>query len=150
MEKVWFEQRWWAQLYAVLLLGICLTGGCGTGLAEVSGTVLRNGQPLPLEGAQIIFMNREKGVFMTAKLKPGGEYRVSMAEGYGLPPGQYQVSIAFPENYRPFSGDDSRATADAMDRAKDKIIPKKYWDVNSSGLVLDLTPAGAKFDVELK
>ena len=55
-------------------------------LGKVHGQVGLQG--LPLEAGIVGFSNRQTGVNMTANLDADGRFEVSMAEGFGLPPGQ--------------------------------------------------------------
>ena len=143
------------------MLLLAAVAGCrgGRKLAEVTGKVTYNGKPLEIHGCQIVFMGAETKVFLGATLKDDGTYRVRMAEGYGLPPGTYKVSIMLPLGYAPpaegMSPTDSMRNVEAGKivtenlKLVDKKIPRKYLSPENSGLVLELPPGGAEFNVEM-
>lgn len=120
----------------------------GVRMAPVVGRVTFKGQPVT-GGAMIMFEDGPRGNYMTAKFDADGKYRVVMADGYGLPLGKYKAAILPPPYH---------LTADFIDKHKGKSphlamfpnIPLKYRDPEKSGLVLELTSAGAKFDVNME
>ena len=126
--------------------GLYILGGCafiflilivywmwprGERLAEVRGVVTFQGKPVPKE-ARVAFLNSETGRFIAAELDDNGEYRVGVADGWGLPPGSYQVAVLAPDWPPEFPE-----------------VPRKYRDPDKSGLVLDLSDDGAEFNIEL-
>jgi hypothetical protein len=103
----------------------------GRQLATVTGQVSYEGTPLG-EGNKIAFTNRPEAVFIAAELDGQGRYEVQMAEGWGLPPGEYQVAVIPPRSKQPI-----------------KEVPMRYRDPTTSGLVLSLPPEGAEFNVNM-
>jgi hypothetical protein len=125
-----------------------LAAGCGSRLAEVRGKVTRNGGPMEFKGALVTFISADHRTSIAAKVRDDGTYRVSMAAGYGLPPGQYRVAVTFPEGFVP-PGVKGGPTA-ATDKLMAKWIPPRYLSATKSGLTIDLKPEGATFDIDLK
>lgn len=119
--------------------------GCGRGevLGKVSGQVKFRGRPVT-EGV-IVFSNAEKGVHITADLNREGRYIVEMAKGYGLPLGDYQVTINPPLPDTPPVG--------PIPKVKVKEypdIPVKYRRAETSGLTLTVQAGENPFDVDLR
>lgn len=121
------------------------TLGCGRGevLGKVSGQVKFQGQPVT-EGV-ILFSNAEKGVHITADLNKDGRYVVEMAKGYGLPLGDYQVTISPPLPDTPPVG--------PIPKVKVKEypdIPPKYRRAETSGLTMTVRAGENPFDVDMQ
>ena len=78
-----------------VILAVCMPG-CSEKekLGAVSGRVTFQGQPV--KAGAVVFTNKSKGVFMTAKIDEQGQFKVVMAKGAGLPPGEYQISVSPP------------------------------------------------------
>jgi hypothetical protein len=121
------------------------TLGCGKRvvLAPLTGRVTFKGKPVA-DGAQILFANAERGTFITAKLDGDGKFKVGLAEGYGLYPGDYKVAIMPAPGSIP-AGD-----------GKEPVIPKFRPDIPFRYRFLDRTPlkmtlpaAGLVYDVEM-
>lgn len=127
---------------------VILAAGCGPRLAEVRGKVTRNGGPMEFKGALVTFISADHRTSIAAKVRDDGNYRVSMAAGYGLPPGQYRVAVTFPDGFVP-PGVTGGPTA-ATDKLMAKWIPPRYLSAAKSGLTIDLKPEGATFDIDLK
>lgn len=144
--------RWHSPLVRGLTLGFALsllTVGCGKRLAEVNGRVTCNNLPVS-GGAKVLFSNNDAGTHIEAKLDEDGSYRVAMAEGYGLPPARYQVSVLPPPLH---------LSPEFIEKHRDKgppllaafpSIPLKYRDPKTSGLELHLTAEGATFNIDMK
>ena len=152
MNKMPLRNR--AVLGLLLLLAAVAFAGCrgGRKLAEVTGKVTYNGKPLEIHGCQIAFMSAETKVFLGVTLKDDGTYRVRMAEGYGLPPGTYKVAIHLPPGYNPPDSKDTVEAGKLVEKNIElgkKYIPQKYRSPETSGLVLELSPGGAEFNVEM-
>jgi hypothetical protein len=134
-----------------LLLGLALAlllAGCGQRLAEVRGRVTFQGQPVS-GGATVLFCNNAQGTHIVAKLDKDGNYRVEMAEGYGLPPARYQVSVLPPPI--PLSAEFiEKHRGQSPHLAAFPNIPLRYRDPKTSGLKLDLTSKGATFNIDMQ
>jgi len=136
----------------VLLLSLIFLSGCsgkGPKIAPVTGRVTFKGAPVS-DGAKIYFANKEKGVHITAILDADGRYRIEMAEGYGLPPGDYGVSL-LPPMLQPSAEmiEKYRAGGPPAELMAFPKIPLRYRKPETSMLVLKLTEDGATFDVEM-
>ncbi len=126
----------------LLLLGFCLVG-CGGPkkvLGRVAGKVTFKGQPVT--DGLIVFANREKGVFILAEIGPDGSYNVETADGFGLPPGTYRVSITPPVSDAPVGEMPKMPKPGAYDD-----IPEKYRRAETSGLTLTVEETKEAEDV---
>jgi hypothetical protein len=141
--------RLWG-LAALTVAAVALVGGCGgKHLAEVKGRVTYEGKPLPPK-VTVLFQNADAGLYITAKLDEDGYYRVDMAEGYGLPPGTYDVAVLPPPLL---------VSPEFIEKHREKgppllvafpQVPLKYRDPKTSGLKLVLTPEGATFNIDMQ
>ncbi len=141
-SNVLAEVRAAVLLLLFLLLGVCLLG-CGGPkkvLGRVAGTVTFEGQPVT--DGLIVFANREKGVFILAELGPDGSYKAETADGFGLPPGTYQVSITPPVSDAPVGEMPKMPEPGAYDN-----IPEKYRRPETSGLTLEVKETKEAEDV---
>ncbi|MEA1951450.1 MAG: carboxypeptidase-like regulatory domain-containing protein [Planctomycetota bacterium] len=131
-----------SSVLACLILAACLPG-CNKGekLGAVSGKVTFKGQPLT-EGV-VMFVNKAKGVHMTAPLDAEGRYKVVMAKGAGLPPGEYLVTVNPPVLDAPMG-------AGFMKVPEYPNIPHKYRNARTSGLTLTVTEEGSKLDIDMQ
>lgn len=145
------RQRPYFPLVRGLTLGLALcllVAGCGKRLAEVNGRVTCNKLPVS-GGATVLFSNNAAGTHIVATLDEDGCYQVGMAEGYGLPPARYQVSVLPPP---------LNLSAEFIEKQRGKSppllaafpsIPLKYRDPKTSGLELHLTAEGAIFNINM-
>jgi len=130
---------------AIMLLALLL-GGCGPSepLGRVEGRVTFEGEPVA--GACILFQNPEKGVYIMADLNEDGRYLVQMDKGYGLPLGDYEVSLSPPPPKQTFGPQGPPPdSADAFPN-----IPEKYRQPKTSGLKLQVKSGVNRLDVEMK
>lgn len=131
-------------------LAIALTlaplAGCGKRvvLASLTGRVTFQGQPVT-NGVRIVFVNEETGTYIASQLDQAGRYKVDVAEGIGLYPGEYKVAIRL--NLPPFSGIPGDPTPPPNRRPD---VPSRYHSTTTSGLTVKLDPSGAVFDVDMK
>lgn len=132
-------------VFLLLAIGLVGVGGCGPQLAEVRGRVTLQGQPLS-DGSAIVFSNEERGTFIQAPLNEDGRFRVEMAEGWGLPPGTYEVSVIPP----PLTGPPQADGKQPGQTVRSRDIPMKYRDPKTSDLRLELPRGGAVFNVEMQ
>lgn len=136
------------RLLLALALFLLATSGCGQRLAKVSGRVTCNDKPVS-GGASVLFSNEEMGTHIVAKLDPDGHYRVEMAEGLGLPPARYKVSVLPPQLHLSLEFIEKHRGKTPPLLAAFPSIPLKYRDPATSGLELHLTPEGATFDIAM-
>ncbi|MBN2291123.1 MAG: carboxypeptidase regulatory-like domain-containing protein [Pirellulales bacterium] len=125
-----------------LVLAACLPG-CKKEetLGAVSGKVTFKGQPLT-EGV-VMFVNKAKGVHMTAPVDAEGNYKVVMAKGAGLPPGEYQVTVNPPVLDAPMG-------AGPVQIPVYPNIPQKYRNAKTSGLTLTVTEEGSTLNIDMQ
>jgi hypothetical protein len=132
---------------ACLALALLLAG-CGQRLAEVRGRVTFQGKPVS-GGAAVLFRNSAQGTHILAKLDQDGNFRVEMAEGYGLPPARYEVAVLPPP--MPLSAQFiEKHRGQSPHLAAFPNIPLRYRDPKTSGLGLDLTSKGAVLDIDMQ
>ena len=131
---------------ALLLTAIALgVTGCDSGppIAEVSGKVTCNGQPVT-EG--VINFASESGFGVQARLAADGSYRLRSHHGKGIPLGSYKVSIA-PPPFDPVPADLSKPPAR---RSQYPDIPERYRSFDTSGFAAEVREGGNVFDFDMK
>lgn len=130
---------------ALLISATLLLVGCGRRevLGPVSGRVTLAGEPV--KQGYVIFRNDDKGVHMMAEVDDHGEYRVSMAAGYGLPLGDYRVYLSPPVPEVPFGP--AKAPPQASEVEK---FPEKYLQPETSGLALTVKRGENRFDIDMQ
>ncbi len=123
-------------LFSAILLAFCIVSilGCGDNLPKrvpVSGHVIFDGKPLET-GTLIIQTPGQRSSYAT--LGPGGKFTVStFSENDGLMLGKHQIAVSSKE--------------DIGSNAVKWFIPKKYADINTSGLKIEIT--GPNNDVKI-
>jgi hypothetical protein len=123
-----------------LMLSGC--GHSGVNLHPVSGKVTLQGKPVA--AGFIRFSNPQAGVDIMAPLHSDGSYAVALAQGAGLPEGNYQVAVAPPRNEVPLGP--------IKTHPKPKIyrdIPEKYRSPSTSGLTLTVKSDNGPFNVDM-
>jgi hypothetical protein len=132
---------------AMMALTGCLSG-CGPSgkkVWPVSGKVTYQGKPVA--AGTIRFQKLD--VDMTAGLRPDGGYEVIMAEGRGLPEGDYQVAV-IPLSAIPGSPIPMGPIKAPLPKPVCRDIPQKYRDPSTSGLTLTVKPGNNPFDVDMR
>ena len=127
-----------------LLLPLCLAAaGCErpATLGKVHGKVTHQGQPVT---AGTVVFRSDRGVNMNAPIDAEGQYRVSMAKGVGLPPGEYRVAVAPPLLDLPIGA--IKAPPKPPEYPQ---LPKKFRQPDTSGLVLTVKEGDNEFNIEL-
>ena len=124
--------------------------GCGKAeepLGSVSGTVLQQGKPV--NGALVLFSNREIGVESTATTDAGGQFTMRLDRAGGLPIGTYKVSVMEPPADRPqpqngmeFSGPPPKPQVSS--------IPQRYGDIATSELTANVQRGENNFEFKLQ
>ncbi len=103
---------------------------------EVTGRVALNGQPLP--AGTVTFLGKDGKTAVSALIGKDGTYAAN------IPVGEYAVAI----------GNPPPAKADPKDPPKKEpkpLIPEKYGDPKTSGLVYSLAKKGKHvFDIDLR
>jgi hypothetical protein len=123
-----------------------LLGGCGPSGSKhwpVTGKVTFQGHPVAV--GVIRFSNPQRGIDITAALKPDGAYCVVAAKGKGLPEGTYQVAISPPPANAPFGPMKPAAKSQAW-----PSVPEKYSNPTTSGLTLVVKSNDNRFDVDMR
>ena len=133
-----------SQTTLMFLIVVACVLGCGRDelRAVVSGKVTFRGEPVT-EGV-VVFSNATKGIHLTAKLDDQGCYEVMSAEGAGLPPGEYRVSVNPPIFDPPVGADPASTKMPTFSN-----IPQKYRSAESSGLEFTMAEEPAEKDFEL-
>ena len=140
------RSAWLVILAALMVSGLA---GCGGDkpLGPVTGKVSYKGRPLSVKNCVIMFEIPNKGIGVGAQLEDDGTFRVAKVTGYGLEPGHYQVRISLPLDFLAGLNQLDRKEADKRIGA---VLPKKYLDRNTSGLVVDVGTAAQVLEIELK
>lgn len=119
--------------------------GIGCQQSEVLGPVQGQVrfQGVPVKSGVVTFENVERGVHMTAQLNENGEYRVSMAKGFGLPLGEYRVAV------KPQVTELATAANPTPWKGAGKDIPQRYRMPETSGLKITVHAGDNRFDIEM-
>lgn len=125
----------------IMLAGLCLAAisGCGgsvagPGMADVTGTVTYNGEPV--EGANVIFypvIGDDQTLTSQARTEKDGRFRMTTHVGGGkfqpgIAPGKYSVAISKP---------DTAAIKGTLTPPKD-LLPRRYSNPTTSQLTADV------------
>lgn len=129
--------------YLLLFLSLALCMGCERSetLGKVQGQVTLDGQPVA--HGIVIFSNPAKGVHITAPLQSDGRYEIQMAQGFGLPLGEYQVAVNPPVASPPMPG------APPPPPVPPSNIPTRYMQPTSSGLTRTINEGENVFDIPM-
>ena len=144
-ERVWFA-LW--RLYAILsFTAICVAlPGCGNGLAQVSGQVTVDGQPLRGGSGDVrvtVKFQPASGIGPTAIgiADENGNYSLGTGSQTGIPAGEYVVTCSASELVRQ---KDSQAVIGGR-----QITDQKYADGRTSGLKFTVQPGNNEFNIPL-
>jgi hypothetical protein len=131
-------------LVASFVLGSLLLG-CGPSgppIAQVSGKVTSNGQPVPV--GEVIFIT-DAGYGSSGSLRDDGTFLLVSHLGKGIPPGEYMVAVTPPD---PDSVPESeRAALRALNFDN---IPARYRNFSTSGLTAVVEEGANYFEFDLK
>jgi hypothetical protein len=134
---------------ARVVLGLCglagLVAGCGGGpklppMAPVSGSVTLDGKPLPQGTVQFVpnAAQGTAGAPAVGSIGPDGRYTLQTAGHDGAIVGHHKVRV-----------DARRTPKDYMDTMPPSLIPAKYNDPDTSGLVVEVK-GGEKNQIPLE
>jgi hypothetical protein len=160
---------------AALLMALALPAGCGENDATLTGRVLYNGRPVtggwltfrPADGrknTRTVLID-ENGIY--AAPLPAGEVRIAvdnrewerpaaraaagvtpaLPTGLKLPPG---VNAPPPGRLKPAESGRAPEDGPPKHRGTYVAIPKKYYDVDTSGLAHTVKSGSHPYDIELK
>jgi hypothetical protein len=123
-----------------------MLSGCGNGLAQVSGQVTLDGQPLRGGAGDIrvtVQFQPTSGVGSTAigLADEDGNYSLATGSQDGIPPGEYLVTCTASELLP--------ATAASSTRGSRRISDPKYANAKTSGLSFTVQPGKNTFDIPL-
>jgi hypothetical protein len=132
---------WRLCLVAAVALTMC---GCGrpSNLEPVAGKVTFQGKPVT--AGIVRFTNAQAGVDMTATLKPDGSYEFVLAQGKGLPAGNYQIAVMPPRIDAPLGPKTAPPKPQVF-----PDIPQKYRLPTTSGLTAEIPAKTASIDIML-
>jgi hypothetical protein len=140
------------KLCVVLCLGLLILLGCkpsGPPVATVKGKFTLAGKALP--GGFVTFQSEDGARSVVGEINATGEYEMRTHDSAGLPPGKYKVAVKPPAPVRPIDQPPLAGEATTYEPPKERLIPEKYADVNSSGLTADVTlDAGKSYDFDLQ
>ena len=145
---------------AAIVVGVVSLAGCGgdEGLtstdpqASVSGKVVYEGKPIPLDSA-VVFYCADKGVTASGKVDSLGAYSLTGSiPALGIPAGRYQVMISPPSEPPPEVGDpgyEQFMMGQIKEPPRPKEIPEKFSSFATSKLVLEVKEGENTFDFDL-
>lgn len=131
---------YWLGITLLLMLSV----GCGKTrtLAELTGKVTYNGQPLQFG---VVMIQAEGGQPATGDIQPDGTFEMTTrGEGTGVPVGECKVRILC------FHGQNPEVLAQNSAAPLGKsLIPKRYNSFNTSGITVEIQ-SGANEPLNLK
>jgi hypothetical protein len=137
------------RITAVLMTSaVCLSlSGCGNGLAQVSGQVTLDGQPLQGGNGNVrvtIQFQPANGVGSTAigLADENGNYTLATGSKDGIPPGDYVVTCSASELVQ--------AKGSSAAGGSRQISDPKYANANTSGLKFTVQPGKNEFNILLE
>lgn len=152
-------------IYAVAFSTLC---GCQsppppkpkTVQATISGTVTMDGKPIPVN-CDVVFSHKSEGVTLAAKSDALGKFSLAaMDPRIGIPAGPYQVAVRPPSppvvdlkpgtpEYEAFMKNEKSGPGQQSDAALAEVIPAKYHQQDTSGLVVEAKAGSNEFKLEL-
>lgn len=139
-------------LIVFLLLGGCSTWiGCGgqqgvDGVVPVSGDVRYQGSPV--EGAMVIFAPEGEGRASSGMTDANGRFALTtLRANDGVLPGKYRVTVAKTETAGEMTEEESQLYfaqhGNAPQVTTKELLPAKYKNADTSGLVAEIPSAGS-------
>jgi hypothetical protein len=121
-------------------VAVCLAAaGCGSELADVSGTVTLDGQPLPR--GTVVFQG-DKLASGYGEIRSDGTFEIRTGDQQGLKPGKYRVTVTAYQ-----TGPAAHAEGEVI---PELLTPKRYNNPDTSDLTAEVKPGGGHFDFKLK
>lgn len=141
----------------LLLLGLLALGGCSKGndlgpTGKIAGRLTMDGNPLS-EKTSISFMEPMSGYLAYGQTDANGNYAIASWNNGEMPIGKYKVFLsAPPPKVDPASlSPEQRFEHPELAEPKVKLgFPKKYSDMNSSGLEYEIKKGDNHFDIDLQ
>lgn len=123
-------------------LALCCLLGCGSEFgATVDGVVTLDGNPI--SPGLITFAPEEPGIApAVSDLDPKGRFELTTNKKPGVKPGKYRVAI---QAFRPPDVPEGQRTM----KPSERLVPDKYFDINTSGLEFTVEPGNNTIPVEL-
>jgi hypothetical protein len=117
--------------------------GCGSNEfgSTAKGVVTLDGNPIT-PGLVTFAPEDPTAVPAVSDLDPNGGFELTTNKKPGLAPGKYRVAI---QAFRPPNIPEGQRTMTPSER----LVPEKYFDVNTSGLEYTVEPGENSFDIEL-
>jgi hypothetical protein len=101
-------------------------------------------QGKPVTEGRVVFSNFQRGIHLTAELRPDGSYEVLSAKGRGLPLETYEVSVIPPPPPMVL------VASEGPPRKQYPNIPPKYRDPKTSGVTLTVREGVNPLDIDMK
>ena len=131
--------------WLLIALSTPLVVGCGSGLADVSGTVTYDGQPLSgggdVRGTVTFYPTDGSGAPAIGILDQSGHYELSTGAEKGAAPGSYSVAISATRVIIPEGGGTPSGRP---------ITPRQYASAKASRLSAEVQPGRNTFDFALE
>jgi len=125
------------QILLIVILVSLFFVGCGKNM-KISGKVFFTDDNSPVTQGTVIFSN--SSYTGRAQIGKDGTYSVhSESEGYGIPPGTYQVYLDATD----------RVTLEGGGVKMEKLVATKYTKADTSGLTLTVSKS-QKFDIPVE
>lgn len=143
-----FISNLWRVAGLLSMAAVCLAlSGCGNGLAQVSGQVMLNGQPLRGGKGDVrvtVQFQPADGVGAVAigLADENGNYEMATGSQTGIRPGEYVVTCSASELVRPTN---PNATPGVR-----LVSDPKYANANTSGLRCTVQPGTNEFNISLE
>ncbi len=151
--------RFQTRSLAAAMVGLALVfcAGCAPGVPSgtVTGKVTIKGQPAK-PGTMVTFL-MDSGTTATGQVTEGGSYKLrnnGAANPESIPTGTYKVSVAAPGEGAAQTEEDYEKMmaggAKPPEAKKDKSIPPKYNNPQTSGLKFEIKTGANTFDIAIE
>lgn len=146
MEQRYHPAAKQAAAVGFLVVGSLLLTGCGNELAQVSGVVTMDGEPLrggDRIHATVYFQPASgEGTSAAGVIDENGEYQLSTGSQRGIPPGEYVVTFSATEMIPPQDGGSTYSGR--------RISDPKYASVKTSGIRFEVEEGNNQFDIPIE
>lgn len=140
------HRRFTLGLFCLALLVGCYSASI-SGTVPVSGKVTYKGAPVV--GAIITFVPEGNGRTATATSVENGLFSLTTVDARGAMPGKYKVTVEKIEfGQGGTSSMEAASTGSATEGQTKHLLPKKYSDVGSTPLAIEVL-SGGKEDIDL-